>query len=81
MKLSEHQERVRSAMFPQNKDVPIDDIFRAVYGVAAARKVTIREMQQKLAPTFAAINKKLHKAKIEPGLIKQTYCYRHPAKG
>lgn len=77
-KFTEHQQKVLDSLKPRNKDIPISKIFLAVYGIAAWREkgITIRDMQQKLAPTFAEINSKLKEPHIiKPGFFKQTYRY------
>lgn len=75
-KLSAHQQKIVDALRPQNKDVSIVAIYAHVYGCQPG--LDVRKMQQKLAPTFAAINKKLHRGQIVPGELKQTYRYSHP---
>ena len=75
-KLSQHQEKVLSAFRRQNYDVPISAIFLIVYGDKEWKATrTIRDMQQKLAPTIAAINEKIKPHSIKPGEFKQTYRY------
>lgn len=70
-KLSRHQESVLTAFDLADKDIDIAVLYTRVYGDPG--HMTAREMQQKLAPTFSAINKKLDGSRIEPGEIKRTY--------
>lgn len=70
--LSKHQANVLCAFTKNNKDIDIAVIYTRVYGDPG--EMTAREMQQKLAPTFSEINKKL-KGRIEPGETKRTYRY------
>jgi len=82
--LSVHQTRVVKAFKAKNTDIPIAVIYLAVYGNAAHNRLgnTPRKMQQKLAPTFAAINVKIGPdERIEPGEVKQTYRYSTKHRG
>lgn len=74
-KLSVHQARVYFSFSRKNKDTDIEEIYAKVYGISELNRkgTTIRIMQQKLAPTFAAINKKIAPHSIVPGLLKRTY--------
>jgi hypothetical protein len=73
-KLSQHQEKVLIAFRHKNSDVPISAIFLLVYGEKEWKATrTVRKMQQKLAPTIAAINDKIAPQRIKPGGHKQTY--------
>jgi len=71
-KLTEHQEEVLNAVLPLDTDKPIRDIYMTVYG-DPSDNMSVRNMQQKLAPTFKAINEKISNVKIIPGKLKQTY--------
>lgn len=73
--LSEHQKNVLAAFEDKDKDISISRIYMLAYGHDEWQKkgTTIRVMQQKLAPTFKEINKKLVGMKIEPGDVKRTY--------
>lgn len=73
--LSAHQKKVLAAFENKDQDISISRIYMLVYGHDEWQKkgTTVRIMQQKLAPTFSEINKKLIKARIEPGDIKRTY--------
>lgn len=70
-KLSEHQQKAVDAFKPKGKDIDIVVLYTRVYGDPG--QLTAREMQQKLAPTFSAINEKLTDSLIEPGALKRTY--------
>lgn len=69
--LSAHQSNVLSAFDRKDKDYDIAVLYTRVYGDPG--HMTAREMQQKLAPTFSEINRKLVKGIIEPGETKRTY--------
>lgn len=69
---SEHQVRVFDAFHIKDTDINIAVLYYRVYGDPG--RLTIRDMQQKLAPTFDAMNKKWFNGwKIVPGETKQTY--------
>mgnify|MGYP000039898570 CR=1 FL=1 len=68
---SEHQQNVLEAFDVMNMDVDIMVIYTRVYGDPG--QLTTRECQQKLAPTFAEINRKSNDIFIEPGDLKRTY--------
>ncbi len=72
-KLSEHQNATLKAICPVNTDIDVAVIFTRVYGDPGS--MSARAMQQKLAPTFSAINDKLavDGCFIEPGETKRTY--------
>lgn len=72
-KLSDFQNRVLKAFDAKNKDIDIAVLYVRVYGDPG--HMSARAMQQKLAPTFSAINDKLKKGCIEPGEMKRTYRY------
>lgn len=72
-KLSAHQELTLQAFDKKNTDIDIAVLYTRVYGDPG--HLSAREMQQKLAPTFSAINEKLAKGKLEPGDTKRTYRY------
>lgn len=69
--LTAHQASVLNAFGENDKDYDIAVLYTRVYGDPG--HMTAREMQQKLAPTFSAINEKLNKGRIEPGDTKRTY--------
>lgn len=69
--LSTHQEKTLKAFDPKETDIDIAVLYTRVYGDPGS--MSVREMQQKLAPTFAAINEKLTGKRIEPGELKRTY--------
>lgn len=71
--LSQHQNRVLKAFDAKNKDIDIAVLYTRVYGDPG--HMSAREMQQKMAPTFSAINDKLKRGRIEPGDTKRTYRY------
>lgn len=81
MNFTVHQQRVLDAFSKKDTDVAIGKIYAHVYDLPLKHVCaghTVREMQQKLAPTFKVINDKLYKANgtyllIEPGNTKQTY--------
>ena len=54
-------------------DVLIRDMYYCLYGVPKDMLVSVRDMQQKLAPIIARINDKLVMEVIRPGQLKQTY--------
>lgn len=59
-----------------NTDVPLADLFEAAYPNRIPQLFQTwenRDMQQKMGPLFARINRKLKRGKIEPGMMKQTY--------
>jgi hypothetical protein len=69
--LSDHQAKVLAAFEDQDRDFDIAVLYTRVYGDPGA--LTAREMQQKLAPIFSEINRKLCSGNIEPGEKKRTY--------
>lgn len=77
--LSQHQQDTLDAVSPADTDIDIAVIYTRVYGDPGV--LSAREMQQKLAPTFKAVNDKLaenketKKCRIEPGDTKRTYRY------
>lgn len=74
--LTELQEAVLLSLIKPDIDVPINDVFDAAYGdrkLYKIRKPSVRQMQQKLAPTIKWINSKLEHGRVEPGELKQTY--------
>lgn len=71
--LSDHQVNVLAAFEMNDKDYDIAVLYTRVYGDPG--DMTARQMQQKLAPTFSAINDKMKKGRIEPGEKKRTYRY------
>lgn len=72
--LSDFQEKVLSAFGKINRDVKIEELYNSVYGTGSTPySRSVRSMQQKLGPTFAAINTKLKGARIAPGETKRTY--------
>lgn len=71
--LTTHQYNVYKAFTKADTDIGIAVIYDRVYDDPTSSDKTAREMQQKLAPTFAAINKKMKGARIEPGKTKRTY--------
>lgn len=76
-KLSEHQQKVLAAFDKKNTDIDIAVVYTRVYGDPG--HATVRDMQQKLAPTFSAINEKITGV-IEPGIVKRTYRYSSKRK-
>lgn len=70
--LSPHQTKVLDAFTPNDTDIYIHTLYNRVYGINNENR-TVRYCQQKLAPTFLAINKKLEVGRIVPGKLKQTY--------
>lgn len=68
--LSSHQDKVFAAFHRFNTDIDIAVLYTRIYGDAG--QMTARDMQQKLAPTFKAINCKISGV-IEPGETKRTY--------
>lgn len=80
-KLSIHQQKAIGAFIPSNTDIDIAVLYTRVYGDPGV--LSAREMQQKLAPTFAAVNEKLAKVEsvIEPGEKKRTYRLNTNTKG
>lgn len=75
-KLSVHQKKVLDAFHRKNTDIDIVILFMRVYDYPATKQwPSVRSMQQKLAPSFAEINKKLKRGRVEPGQIKRTYRY------
>lgn len=75
--LSKHQADVLVAFEQDNTDYDIAVIYTRVYGDPG--EMTARDMQQKLAPIFSTINKKMAHGFIEPGIVKRTY--RFTSKG
>lgn len=75
MKLTEHQQRVREAFDREETDIDVAVIYTRVYGDAG--HLNVRQMQMKLAPSFAALNNKLKEAgsklKVQVGVVKRTY--------
>lgn len=73
--LSSHQDKTFSAFDPIETDIDIAVLYTRVYGDPGS--MSVRSMQQKLAPTFQAINNKMDEYKgkwrIEPGELKRTY--------
>ena len=69
--LSKHQQKTLDAFDPTETDIDIAVLYTRVYGDPGS--MSVRKMQQKLAPTFKAINDKLKRRRIEPGEIKRTY--------
>ena len=79
-KLTEHQLRVIEAFDRKNRDIDIVVLYTRIYGDPG--RLTARECQQKLAPTFAEINSRSLTVHIEPGDLKRTYrCSTPKAKG
>lgn len=82
---SVHQTLALKAFPLRNKDYTVIEIFIAVYGPEDFSRVVNscfsinRYMQQRLAPTFSNINKKLkargNNHRIVPGKLKRTYRY------
>jgi hypothetical protein len=75
--LSAHQQKVLAAFTRKDTDIDIVVLYMRVYDFPK-HYPSVREMQQKLAPTFKQINDKLYADKgayllIEPGNIKRTY--------
>lgn len=79
MKLSPHQKKVLAAFDTPGRDIGIVILYVRVYGAIPTGMQT-RQMQQKLAPTFHAINVKLKTGKILPGQLKRTYRYSSKKK-
>lgn len=77
IKLTEHQQKVYDAFDKANTDIDIAVLYTRVYGDPGHK--TVRDMQMRLGPNFAALNAKLfredqdHSEKIEPGDVKRTY--------
>lgn len=75
--LSAHQEKVYKAFDKADTDIDIAVIYTRVYGDPG--HLTAREMQMKLGPVFAAMNKKWYgngqPCVIVPGETKRTYRY------
>lgn len=69
--LTEHQQKVLKAFTKKNHDIDLMVIYHRVYGDPGV--LTARECQQKLAPSFSAVNAKIAPSVIEPGEIKRTY--------
>lgn len=80
-KLSDHQRKTLDALHPINTDIDVAVVYTRVYGDPGSQSA--RTMQQKLAPTFSAINEKLvsRKVKIEPGETKRTYRFSTKQEG
>lgn len=77
---TEHQRMVVEAFDMKNRDIDIVVLYTRVYGDPG--QLTARECQQKLAPTFAEINKRSLVIHIEPGDLKRTYrCSTSKRKG
>lgn len=74
VQLSPMQEKLY-ALFKgkEDKDILIKDMYYALYGTPTDALVTVRDMQQRLAPVLQRLNDKLVTQRIEPGLMKQTY--------
>ena len=80
IELTEHQKDVVAAFKIKNKDIDIVVLYTRIYGDPG--RLTARECQQKLAPTFAEINRRSEVLHIEPGDLKRTYrCSTPPRKG
>lgn len=75
IELTEHQQKVLAAFDKKNEDISISLLFMRVYGHYEWRKkgMTVRKMQQKLAPTFKVLNNKLENMEIVTGHLKNTY--------
>jgi hypothetical protein len=69
--LTDHQQKVRDAFDKKDTDIDIAVLYTRVYGDPG--HLSARDMQMKLAPTFAAINDKLLRGRIVPGDVKRTY--------
>lgn len=74
MILTKHQEKILKAFDALNTDIDIVVLYTRIYGDPGL--MTVRDMQMKLAPQFAVMNKKLE-GLIELGEIKRTYRYTH----
>lgn len=70
--LSPHQKKVFDAFIDTDCDVLIITLYRRVYGKVKPLS-SVRSLQQRMAPTFSAINDKIRPARIEPGYLKKTY--------
>lgn len=77
MKLTTLQQRVFDLLDKKpGTDIPMADLYEAAYPDALPQLFPSwqnRDMQQKMGPLFARINKKLKRGVIEPGQLKQTY--------
>jgi len=71
--LSQHQQKVLDAFDKNDTDIDIATLYTRVYGDPG--HLSAREMQQKLGPTFKAINEKMDRPRLVPGEIKRTYRY------
>lgn len=77
IKFTPHQQKVYDAFDSKDTDIDIAVLYTRVYGDPGHLKA--REMQQKLAPSFARINdllwdiRKKTYYRIEPGIAKRTY--------
>lgn len=69
--LTDHQKLVVAAFKQKNKDIDIVVIYTRIYGDPG--ELTARECQQKLAPSFAEVNRRSLTLHIEPGHLKRTY--------
>lgn len=69
--LSPHQVKILSAFDQDDVDYDIVVLYTRVYGDPGG--LNARDMQQKLAPIFSAINSKLMRGRIELGIVKRTY--------
>lgn len=75
--LTYHQTRVLQAFRKENTDYDIAELFYRVYSYTMYDENTgvraYRIMQQKIAPTFKTINRKIKGGRIVPGKLKRTY--------
>lgn len=70
--LSELQLKVFNALLPSGRDHDIAVVYCRVYGIPTGT-ITLRDMQQKLAPAIVEVNLKLENGLIELGDLKRTY--------
>lgn len=77
MKLGPVQERLYAVFKDRpNEDIAIAHMYAATYAVSFAEliEVSIRDMQQRLAPVIARLNGNLPpNNRVEPGQLKRTY--------
>lgn len=69
--VSVHQQKVLDAFHALDTDIDIVVLYTRVYGDPG--QLSVREMQQRLAPTFRLINTRLPNCRIELGDVKRTY--------
>ena len=74
IKLSPLEQKLFDALDNQrNQDVAIDALHAAVYGARENAPGEVRDMQMQLGTLISRINRKMKKARIEPGRLKKTY--------